>query len=249
MKQRIDAELKAPLCDPPSPGQNEAFQATSSRSSYSPVGLYHSVMGWDTLTLLRYMRYINVVLALFQALTGFFGLFDLALLNVTSFLIAVYVMYALFLLSNIFALLLLAFECRFTSMEPTIRHQFGFLFTYRGRTAFIFFVGFMNFGMRDSMAKIAGVLMCANAVLNLVVMTCHPSFRSGALRADMDPTTGYTAGEEETAEMLKANSHLATQAGTYAFSHMSPEVATQIVQNSMHQASQNRGYIPPSVVP
>ncbi|KAG9400986.1 hypothetical protein AC1031_009712 [Aphanomyces cochlioides] len=130
MKQHIDAELKAPLCDPPSPGQNEAFQATSSRSSYSPVGLYHSVMGWDTLTLLGYMRYINVVLALFQALTGFFGLFDLALLNVTSFLIAVYVI--------IFALLLLAFECRFTSMEPTIRHQFGFLFTYRGRTAFIF---------------------------------------------------------------------------------------------------------------
>ncbi|RHY25779.1 hypothetical protein DYB32_010063, partial [Aphanomyces invadans] len=87
-------------------------------------------MGWDTHTLLRYMRYINVILALFQALTGFFGLFDLAMLNITSFLIAVYVI--------IFALLLLAFECRFTSMEPTIRQLFGFLFTYRGRTAFIF---------------------------------------------------------------------------------------------------------------
>ncbi|RLO05996.1 hypothetical protein DYB28_013587 [Aphanomyces astaci] len=145
-------------------------------------------MAWDTHVLLRYMRYINVILALFQALTGFFGLFDLAMLNVTSFLIAVYVI--------IFALLLLAFECRFSSMEPTIRQLFGFLFTYRGRTAFIFFVGFMNFGMRDAMAKLAGVLMCTNAFLNLVVMTCHPSFRSGALRADMDPTTGYTAGED-----------------------------------------------------
>ncbi|RHZ33746.1 hypothetical protein DYB26_001685 [Aphanomyces astaci] len=183
-----------------------------------------SIMAWDTHVLLRYMRYINVILALFQALTGFFGLFDLAMLNVTSFLIAVYVI--------IFALLLLAFECRFSSMEPTIRQLFGFLFTYRGRTAFIFFVGFMNFGMRDAMAKLAGVLMCTNAFLNLIVMTCHPSFRSGALRADMDPTTGYTAGEDETAQVLKANSHLAAQAGTYAFSHLSPDVATQVYNAS-----------------
>lgn len=39
---------------------------------------------------------------------------------------------------SVFALLLLAFECRVQSMEPWIRQQFGFLFTYRGRTAFIF---------------------------------------------------------------------------------------------------------------
>jgi hypothetical protein len=39
---------------------------------------------------------------------------------------------------SVFALLLLAFECRLQSMEPWIRQQFGFLFTYRGRTAFIF---------------------------------------------------------------------------------------------------------------
>jgi hypothetical protein len=39
---------------------------------------------------------------------------------------------------SIFALLLLSFECRFQSMEPKIRQQFGFLFTYRGRAAFIF---------------------------------------------------------------------------------------------------------------
>lgn len=39
---------------------------------------------------------------------------------------------------SIFALLLLAFECRFASMEPTIRQYFGFLFTYRGRATFLF---------------------------------------------------------------------------------------------------------------
>ncbi|ETV93512.1 hypothetical protein H310_12554 [Aphanomyces invadans] len=243
--QNHATDLKAPLYDPPH-GENAAssFHTSaphpgSTHAPYNPVGWWHSVMGWDTHTLLRYMRYINVILALFQALTGFFGLFDLAMLNITSFLIAVYVI--------IFALLLLAFECRFTSMEPTIRQLFGFLFTYRGRTAFIFFVGFMNFGMRDAMAKLAGVLMCTNALLNLSVMTCHPSFRSGALRADMDPTTGYTAGEDETAQMLKANSHLAAQAGTYAFSHLSPEVATQIVRQVVVTSPQGGGsYVPPT---
>lgn len=41
-------------------------------------------------------------------------------------------------MDSVFALLLLAFECRLQSMEPWIRQMFGFLFTYRGRTAFIF---------------------------------------------------------------------------------------------------------------
>ncbi|OQS04668.1 hypothetical protein THRCLA_03118 [Thraustotheca clavata] len=217
------ADLHAPLYSSSEP----------TKASSTPAGLWNSLMSWDALTLLRYMRYINVVLALFQSLAGFFGLFDLALLNITSFLIAVYVI--------IFALLLLAFECRFSSMEPAIRREFGFLFTYRGRTAFIFFVGFMNFGMHDTMAKLAGVLMCSNAVLNLIVIYLHPAFRNGSLRADMDPTVGYTAGEQEAAQMFSNNQHLAAKAGTYAFSHVSPEVASKIV----FEAAQNGSYVPP----
>ncbi|OQR88111.1 hypothetical protein ACHHYP_07545 [Achlya hypogyna] len=230
------ADLKAPLYASATEASGEPVAKPSVCAT--PIGFWRSLMSWDALTLLRYMRYLNVVLALFQALAGFFGLFDLAMLNITSFLIAVYVI--------IFALLLLAFECRFSSMEPSIRKQFGFLFTYRGRTAFIFFVGFMDFGMADAMAKIAGVLMCANAVLNLVVIYFHPAFRTGSLRADMDPTVGYTAGETEAATVFANNAHLAAKAGTYAFGHVSPEVATQIVQQSM-QASQNNGsYVPPA---
>ncbi|KDO24964.1 hypothetical protein SPRG_09608 [Saprolegnia parasitica CBS 223.65] len=224
------ADLKAPLYDAMDADRKPSVCAT-------PVGFWRSLMSWDAHTLLRYMRYLNVMLALFQALAGFFGLFDLAMLNITSFLIAVYVI--------IFALLLLAFECRFSSMEPSIRRQFGFLFTYRGRTAFIFFVGFMDFGMADAMAKIAGVLMCLNAVLNLIVITMHPAFRSGSLRADMDPTVGYTAGEQEAAQVFAKNAHLAAQAGTYAFAHVSPEVATQIVQQAAAQQANNGSYVPP----
>ena len=46
----------------------------------------------DMQSLLRIMRYINIILSLFQGITGFMGLFDLAMLNITSFLIAVYAM-------------------------------------------------------------------------------------------------------------------------------------------------------------
>lgn len=42
---------------------------------------------------MRYLRYVNVVLAVMQALAGFMGLFDLVTLDITSFLISVYAMY------------------------------------------------------------------------------------------------------------------------------------------------------------
>lgn len=51
-----------------------------------------SVKGLDAPTLMRYLRYVNVVLAVMQALAGFMGLFDLVTLDITSFLISVYAM-------------------------------------------------------------------------------------------------------------------------------------------------------------
>lgn len=116
---------------PPQPSpylpHNESGDATAT-SSY-----WQRVKRWDAVTLIKYLRYVNVILAIMQAIAGFMGLFDLVRLDITSFLISVYAI--------VFALLLLAFECRFNSMEPKIRQQCGFLFTYRGRTAFIFWYG------------------------------------------------------------------------------------------------------------
>ena len=62
---------------------------------------------------------------------------------------------------------LLAFECRFSSMEPVLRRNFGFLFTYRGRAAFLFFVGCVDFGMNDNMAWLAGLFMCINVGIDI----------------------------------------------------------------------------------
>lgn len=44
----------------------------------------------EAATLMRYLRYANVVLAVLQALAGFLGLFNLVVLDITCFLISVY---------------------------------------------------------------------------------------------------------------------------------------------------------------
>ena len=100
-------------------------------------------------------------------------------------------------------------------MEPWIRQQFGFLFTYRGRTAFIFAVGFMDFGMDSSLAYFVGFLMCGNAVLSLLIMLFHPQFRQGTLDVNMDPTATYCPAVEETETLLRRHEGLASAAGAY----------------------------------
>ncbi|TMW67998.1 hypothetical protein Poli38472_007670 [Pythium oligandrum] len=199
---------------------------------------WQRVKRWDAVTLMRYLRYVNVVLALLQAFAGFMGLFDLVALDITNFLISVYAI--------IFALLLLAFECRFQSMEPKIRQQFGFLFTYRGRTAFIFCVGFMDFGMDGSLAWTVGALMCANALFNLCIMVFHPEFRNGHLTASMDPTATYNGAGDETTQLLNEHPEYAAQATAFVAGQMkqNPQYAVQFAQ--AYTAPAPGSYVPPA---
>jgi hypothetical protein len=100
-------------------------------------------------------------------------------------------------------------------MEPWIRQQFGFLFTYRGRTAFIFIVGFMDFGMEGSLPYFVGVLMCGNSLLSMLIMMFHPQFRSGTLDMNMDPTATYRPAAEETETLLREHKGMASKAGAF----------------------------------
>jgi hypothetical protein len=101
-------------------------------------------------------------------------------------------------------------------MDVKIRANFGFLFSYKGRAAFIFFIGFLDFGMNTAMGYIAGVLMCGNALFNLLVMCRHPEFQSGDMKADQDPTLGYSTGNSAAASYLSSHPNLAASAGSYA---------------------------------
>jgi hypothetical protein len=54
--------------------------------------IFYRMMHIDASSLMRYLRYINVILATLQAFAGFLGVFDLAVLDITSFFISIYVM-------------------------------------------------------------------------------------------------------------------------------------------------------------
>ncbi|CAI5706713.1 hypothetical protein KXD40_006154 [Peronospora effusa] len=158
--------------------------------------------------LLRYMRLGNVICSIVQIIAGIVGITSFITLNITGTLVSIYVI--------MFGILFLLFECRLSRMETAIRSNFGFLFSYKGRAAFIFFIGFLDFGIGSALATLAGVLMCFNAFINLMVMCRHPQFKS-ALSANADPTAGYTTSSQEAASFMSKNPELAAKAGQYAF--------------------------------
>ncbi|KAF0720731.1 Aste57867_73 [Aphanomyces stellatus] len=158
--------------------------------------------------LLRLMRVGNIGCSVFQIIAGIGGVFNLIALNVTGALLSLYVV--------LFGLLFLLFECRLKSMEARIRTNFGFLFSYNGRAGFIFFIGFLDFGMGSAMGTIAGILMCLNALLNLFIMLKHPEFASGAVSKNADPTATYTEGQQAAKSYLQANPEIALQATSFA---------------------------------
>lgn len=159
--------------------------------------------------LLRNMRIVNIFLSVIQVIAGISGLFSFIRLNITGTLVSLYVI--------MFGLLFLLFECRLNRMEEKIRRNFGFLYSYKGRAAFIFFIGFLDFGMASDLGYIAGFLMCMNALINLLVMCRHPEFRHGTMSADADPTKGYSSGNAEAAKYLGNNPNMAKKATSIAF--------------------------------
>ena len=62
-------------------------------------------------------------------------------LNATQTFLAIYM--------GLFAVLLFVFETRFACTEDIIRRNFGFMFTYMGRTIFLIFLSAVCFGMLD----------------------------------------------------------------------------------------------------
>lgn len=154
--------------------------------------------------LLRNMRLINIVLSILQIIAGIMGLFSFVTLDIAGSLVSIYVI--------IFALVLFLFECRLKRMEAKIRQNFGFLYSFKGRAGFIFFIGFLDFGIDSALGTVAGILMCLNALFNIIVMCRHPEFRTGNLTSSTDPTQNYSTGNQEAAKYMSQNPNLAAQA-------------------------------------
>ncbi|KDO20422.1 hypothetical protein SPRG_14360 [Saprolegnia parasitica CBS 223.65] len=158
--------------------------------------------------LLRYMRVGNILCSALQIFAGVTGFFSFLTLNITGSLVSLYVV--------MFGLLFLLYECRLNSMESRIRNNFGFLYTYKGRAGFIFFIGFLDFGMSTALGTLAGIVMSLAAITNLYVMYKHPDFKNVGVNAD--PTASYATGNQAAQDYLRANPQVAMQAGSFALS-------------------------------
>lgn len=188
---------------------SSAASIESKKEKKSVMQKINDVNKMELPKLLRYMRLGNVLCSILQIIAGFIGITSFITLNITGTLVSIYVI--------MFGILFLLFECRLSRMENKIRANFGFLYSYKGRAAFIFFIGFLDFGMSSTLGMLAGILMCLNAFINLLVMCRHPQFKS-SLSANADPTAGYTTGNQEAASFMQNNPAMAAQATQFAFS-------------------------------
>ncbi len=124
-------------------------------------------------------------------------------------------------------------------MAPKFQRNFGFMYSFLGRSFFIFFAGTMAYALNNWLSWITGSLTLLNGMFNGYVICVHPAFKTGELTALGDPYGGYTGGETEMLDFLKKNPQLAASAGTAAanFARENPDVAASAMQGAAQQHS------------
>lgn len=126
-------------------------------------------------------------------------------------------------------------ECNLSFVGPRIQRNFGFMFTFTGRTLFLIFCGTMALAMGNALGYVMGAATFLNGIFNGYVILVHPAFRTGELSASSDPYGGYTGGEAEIGDFLKRNPEMATKAVTFAASN--PELAKAAVSAAQQPAA------------
>ena len=122
----------------------------------------------DAKMLRTQIRIVNLVLYVTQIVAAFTTILSFITFDLAGSMISVYAI--------IFALIFLVYECRIKSMEPALRRNVGFLYSYRGQAALYFFMGLLNIGMNSTLGIIVGALMVCMGVLLLLLMYLRPDF-------------------------------------------------------------------------
>ncbi len=119
-------------------------------------------------------------------------------------------------------------------MAPKFQKYFGFMYSFTGRSLFIFFAGTMTYALANWLSWITGTITLLNGIFNGYVICVHPAFKTGELTAMGDPYGGYTGGEAEMLEYLKKNPQLAANAGSAAvsFARENPDVAASAMKGA-----------------
>mmetsp|Transcript_24851 Transcript_24851/g.30402 ORF Transcript_24851/g.30402 Transcript_24851/m.30402 type:complete len:142 (-) Transcript_24851:175-600(-) len=122
-------------------------------------------------------------------------------------------------------------------IETTVRKYFGFMYSFLGRTVFLFFMGTFCIGLKadfESLGIIIGCITFVNALLNCYVMYAHGEIYT-------DPTQKYTTAESASAQYVQSNPELAQQAfgAGAAFAASNPQLAQQGVNAAANYAREN----------
>ncbi|TMW60346.1 hypothetical protein Poli38472_000388 [Pythium oligandrum] len=118
-------------------------------------------------TMAKYVRILNIVCVSVQVIAGVVSLFKIFHVNLAETLISVYVM--------LLAMLVLCYEFRFQMADTFIRTNFGFIYSFQGRSAYLLFIGLLDLGMANGFFGIAaGATACLTAVTVLATGYCAP---------------------------------------------------------------------------
>lgn len=130
-----------------------------------------------------------------------------------------------------FALFMILFEFNIKKLQQKLRSWCGFMFTFIGRTSFLFFICTMLFLagiMGDWLGYVAGGITLVNAGANCFLFCCHPAFKPGGeMSVYTDMTESYKPGADEIKSYIEKNPELAAKA-----SRAAAKAAVQAAKNN-----------------
>jgi hypothetical protein len=182
-----------------------------------------TVTSWSTSKLKSTLRIANMCNGMSLITLGVIVfIVGLANISFTSITVSCYVIF--------FGLLMSCLECNIANLAPKLQRNFGFMFSFSGRTLFIMFCGSMAFAMGNWLGYIIGALTLLNGAFNGYVICVHPAFKSGELSAKGDPYGGYTGGEKEMLSYLQSKPELAAKAqgAALTFAANNPDMAMKM---------------------
>lgn len=167
-------------------------------------------------SILRWANMGNAALVIFAGIYSLVTLGDIITFQIAALSVSLYL--------TCFGLLLCCFELRLTSVEKTVRRRFGFMFSFMGRTLFLFFVGTLCFARNTTTTIVIGVVTILNGLMNAWVMYKYDE-------AFKDPTGRYAADNN-------AFTQQAIGAGA-AYAASNPQLMQQGVQAGASYARNN----------
>jgi len=183
-----------------------------------------------------YLRCFNLLNAILIAFAGIYSLIspgNIITLDISTIILSAYI--------SCFGCMFCCFELRFSYFEKRTREWFGFMYTYIGRTIFLFFVGSFCVGLvgnsdMSALGWAVGAITMANGFINCIVIARHPDFKMFE-----DPTGKYTSGGDVAKNYVKENPELAQKAaqGALTAAKDNPEMAKDFVTAGAGYAAQN----------